>query len=249
MMIRNGILNVDVVGNWISRLQFKGKHFLFPRQQLIYHPFRDESVIQMRGGSYPCFPVFGPAPASYPDIPRHGWLRDKDGSLVRHEDWIIKSYSHVGGGGIKSYPWEITCNVEYEIIDNAFLIRWVFTRQRDSVKNAPPFNFGLHHYWVNSNGIKSNIAEHKNIVKGELMIDPRQTRWASGVPVVLDIVGVGKVKMSMDAGGENQIVTWSDQEGFFCIEQIVDDPDNFGTIRGLSLKSTYVAEFRLEFFD
>jgi hypothetical protein len=249
MMIQNDVLSVDVVGNWISRLQFKGKHFMFPRQQLVYHPFNHESNIQMRGGSHPCFPFFGPAPAPYSDVRRHGWLRDVDGTLVRYNDCLIKSYSYGVVGGTDSYPWEIVCNVEYRIIDNALLIYWIFTRQTDSIKEASPFNLGLHHYWVNPNGIKSNIAECRNIAKGELMIDSRKMRWESGVPVEMDIVGVGKVIMSMEADGENQIVIWSDHDGFSCVEQLVDDPDNLGKSYGLHLESIYVAKFKLEFFD
>lgn len=246
MDIQNEQLSLTVSGNNISRLQFKGRHFLFPRQQLVY-----PGGLKMRGGSHPCFPVFGIAPVSYSKIPQH-WLRDQDASLVRHNDSYVKGYSMVGG--VEGFPWRISCNTEWEIHNNNLFIRYIFTRQKDDLDKDPPFNLGLHHYWINPRWIEHNLwTEHDLELPGTLrgVQDAMQFAWGGNVPIELEIKEVGIIKMTMTSEGEqgqNQIVVWSDRQDFMCVEQVLDDPINFGTRLGLRLKQGYFASFRFEFF-
>jgi len=245
MLLRNACLSIDLLGHWITRLQFEGKHFIFPRQEIIY----EMENIRMRGGSHPCCPVFGKAPSNFPDLPQHGWLRDQDATLTRVSPVAVKSWSQIGR--TQSYPWRISCITGFEISDNILTIRYVF-RRLDNLSDKAPFNLALHHYWANPMGIISNLGnifDPHDPFRGTL-VPSRKFPWSeANGPVELEILGVGKVKMWMESKGERQTVAWSDNEGFLCVEQVIDNPDNFGTPTGLWLdpKSLFDAKFILEF--
>jgi len=242
MLIRNACLSIDLLGHWITRLQFKGKHFIFPRQEIIY----EMGNIKMRGGSHPCFPVFGKAPSDFPDLPQHGWLRDQDATLTRLSPSGVKSWSQIGG--TQSYPWRIGCITNFEISDNVLTIQYVLNRL-DNLTDKAPFNLGLHHYWVNPKGMETNLgfSDPHDTFRGTLN-PARKFPWSeANGPVELEILGIGKVEMSMESEGDHQTIVWSDNEKFLCVEQAIDKPDKFGKSSGLHLDSKFSAKFILEF--
>jgi len=250
--IENGCLRVVVAGNCINSLEFKGKNFFFPRGIITY----EDGAKKMRGGSHPCFPIFGSTPPGFPEIPPHGWLRDTDPIMIKgkNDPYIIETYTNIGG--TRNYPWLIGCITQFKICNNILLIQYTF-KKVDTQESMAPFNLALHHYWVNPKGIKHNFnldlpERPNNIFRGilekaiKIRIDTPTPRI---IPTVnFEIIGIGKVKMEMISDGENYIVVWSDNPDFLCIEQVINTPFNFGKTAGLHLHpGIFLAQFRLEF--
>lgn len=243
MILSNEYLRVVIVNNWIMSIEYLTEDFLFPFAYIDY-----ENRMKPRGGSHPCFPNFGPAPTNYSGLPQHGYLRNQIPKVLHTNSYKVSLYSRVGG--TKSYPWEIDCMTEFRILDKTVIIKCILSRS-DELEEKAPFNLGMHNYWNNPNGISNNINglnlpdRFRDTVKRAKQIQWNETNG----PVILEIADIGKVKMSMESEGKNQIVVWSDDPRFLCFEQVIDDPIRFGTKSGLHLEShdLFEAEFTLNF--
>ncbi len=151
MLIQGHDMSVDVVSNNITRFQRYGAHILFPGRDIIYRDgnpveeiVRDDEVIKPRK-THLCFPNFGRTPDNFPGIPQHGWLRDVDSEQVRADKNLITSKSIIGNDeeNFPDYPWEIKCNIDFQLLKKAFEVR-VHLSRLDKFSSDAPFTLAQH---------------------------------------------------------------------------------------------------------
>ncbi|MBT3355837.1 hypothetical protein HN784_01090 [bacterium] len=246
---RSGLEFGVLPGGQITFMDYKGIPFMYPFTTIDYG---GEKGRKERGGTFPCFPNFGPPQGIFKGtLPQHGWLRNMKTQVNPIKNGVEIPFKV---GGIGDYPWIISGKVIYFLLNsNTLLVKLMLKRHRDDHCFEPaPINFAMHHYWLRQNaGVDVIFFEEEGNCKTAQVLDTRGTKLYLKAQkfehpnlVKLDLLDVrskspkvdGIVTMSIKNAHRPRIVIWSDCKGFLCVEQIADHHENFNAQEGTFLK-------------
>jgi len=213
---------VSSIGGTITGFVCDGIDIIYPQKMI---------GTKLRGGIPICFPFFGSPKARFAkEIPQHGWLRNEELKLIGKSPFTLifqgKSQNR------KVYPWHLVYQVVTSLTADALQLKLKVQRLEDGIIEDAPVNPAFHPYFNNLGRRAVRIGSKEISDFGEAKIIPIENK-------VL-FVDLGKktieILLGNDFGENTHVALWSDSNEYFCIEPILNYPDDFDTSRGRHLK-------------
>ena len=226
-------LFIDEHGATVTRHQKGEVNILFPQQKVIIG-----NELELRGGSHPMFPWFGPPPKH--EKKQHGFLRDMDFESKAYSNSGEMTYTHRGHG--MYYPWSFYATANFRLYDAGFFQGMTIDlRHSHCQESKMPINFGFHPYFFvgNSPMISYTIRGRSYPVIMETLAGSKETKFyklkrSQDEHVLLDIPQVGTIRISCQ--GFSYIALWTDDPRYLCLEPICTLPRDFNTPNGSFIK-------------
>jgi Aldose 1-epimerase len=224
----------------IASLEFKGKPFMFPFQDVNY----GSETVKSRGTHF-CVPVFGKPPKTstlFGNIPQHGPFRDMTFNIERiNTSTVFSSFSIPRSA---AYPWLINGQISFMCRGDEFLTRIFLYREFDGIKTPAPVNIGLHNYWMNRGGV-SVFTNGYNGPIDRIIVPSFHLRYLDPVKVKLNGIGSVLMRMSGNCLKDPEIVMWTDHKNFSCVELVAANSDLFDTPKGIQLNELDFIELNI----
>lgn len=189
---------------------------------------------KLRGEIPICAPQFSrPSKRFAEEIPQHGLLRNKELEVVAESDCSVTLTGITKEG--KSYPWHLKYQVSVSIKSDYVLeLKLQVTRLKDGISGDAPVNPAFHPYF-NNLGRRAVTIGNEEIT--DFSNEAKRVNLKGQKYLLIDL---GKKKVQMMLGGDfaedSCVALWSDNEAYFCVEPILQHPDNFDTPTGKYLK-------------
>jgi len=186
-----------------------------------------------RGGIPICFPFLGSPKEGFIYIPKHGWLRDEELTLVKEaaDRLLFRGYTQKRVG----FPWAIMYEVEVSIKgqDGSLTLSLKADRLKDGVGGLAPVNPAFHPYFSNLSGSKG-VCTGTEVFQIVPFTDSRE------IPVCMtNLVDIGPKAVRMILAGDfnknSRLNLWTDSDEYFCVEPMLTSRSVFATSNGKSL--------------
>ena len=225
---------ISSLGATVTNFQVGGQEILFPQYWL--------NTDKARGGCPICAPWFGQGKKEG-DHYKHGYLRYREATKVTY----TKSQAHFifARQGRAEYPWLVGYDMILYVAENVFMMTLIVSRGKDGLASPAPILPGFHPYFS-----CANAAEVKVKMLGE--IQGGFSEKSRTIPIrdsKIDILMPGRtIEMFLLKGfqdSRSQLVLWSDNPGYACIEPIMAERESFRAASGFYLNQGQSLEMQI----
>lgn len=210
---------VSSLGGIVTKFVWNGSPIIYPERAV---------GEKSRGGIPVCFPFFGKSEEFY-EIPKHGWLRNEELTLVHEAEMCVVFYGRRKAD--RWYPWSL----EYEIsvsIDPALglTIRLFSKRLHDGNHLTAPINPGFHPYFL-SDSSENHFVKCMARVGSKVVTDfCKESNKIIVADPILVKSGEKTVKIILGEAfsSDSCLTLWSDDpDKYFCVEPVLTHPSKF----------------------
>jgi galactose mutarotase-like enzyme len=210
---------VSSLGGIVTEFVWRGSPIIYPERTI---------GEKSRGGIPICFPFFGSPSEKFSDIPKHGWLRKQNLSLMWAYDNSVKF------AGIneptQAYPWILRYAIEVRLdLEKGLKLIFSVKRIYDMQPNIAPINPAFHPYF-------NNLGKHVAVI-GEIRATEFQKDAVKIASSTSIFINSGKWIINMELGvgfnADSCVTLWSDDaEKYFCVEPVLTYPSRFANSDG-----------------